>query len=129
MLHLLYGRARWSDLLATKHLFMDPDRCYLEVQTQVHKGAKAADTKSRLLPVVTPCLGISNKNWAEIYMQLRDDCGLSPPTETEWHMLPAPLDESGENWSTRYLTFQEGAEFLRLVLGQAKTAQRRVSAH
>ena len=129
MLHLLYGRARWSDLLATKHLYVDPDCCYLEVQTQVHKGAKAADTKSRLLPIVTPCQGISKKNWAAIYLKLRSDCGLSPPMETEWHMLPAPLDSAGENWSTRYVTSEEGAEFLRLVLGQAKTAQRRISAH
>ncbi len=129
MLHLLYGRARWSDLLATKHLYMDQDKCYLEVQTQVHKGAKAADTKSRLLPVVTPCLGISKRNWAEIYMQLRERCCLTPPMESEWHMLPAPLDDTGENWSTRYLTSEEGSEFLRLALGQAKTMQRRVSTH
>lgn len=58
----IYGRARWSDLLATKHLHMDSDNCYLEVQTQVHKGAKAADTKARLLPVVTPCLGVAQQN-------------------------------------------------------------------
>ncbi len=129
MLHLLYGRARWSDLLATKHLYVDPDCCYLEVQTQVHKGAKAADTKSRLLPIVTPCQGIAKKNWVATYMKIRRDRGLSPPMETEWHMLPAPLDGAGENWSTRYVTSEEGAEFLRLVLGQAKTAQRRISTH
>ena len=129
MLHLLYGRARWSDLLATKHLHIDSDGCYLEVQTQVHKGAKAADTKSRLLPVVTPCLGIAEGNWAKTYMKLREHCGLAPPMETDWHMLPAPLDDSGESWSTRYVTSEEGATFLRLVLGQAKTAHRRVSTH
>lgn len=129
MLHLLYGRARWSDLLATKHLHVDEDNCYMEVQTQVHKGAKAADTKARLLPIVTPCLGISPRNWVVIYMQLRDICGLAPPMETDWHMLPAPSDETGEQWSTRYVTSEEGSEFLRLVLGQAKSAQRRVSTH
>ena len=41
---------------------MDSDNCYLEVQTQVHKGAKAADTKARLLPAVTPCLGVAQQN-------------------------------------------------------------------
>lgn len=28
----------------------------------VHKGAKAADTKARLLPVVTPRLGVAQQN-------------------------------------------------------------------
>ena len=129
LLHLLYGRARWSDLLATKHLHIDSDNCYLEVQTQLHKGAKAADTKSRLLPVVSPGLGVAKTNWATTYLKLREQCGLSPPMETEWHMLPAPLDDSGESWSTRYLTSEEGSEFLRLILGQPKSAIRRLSTH
>lgn len=128
-LHLLYGRARWSDLLAVQHVFVDECGKYLELQTQLHKGTKSADTRSKLLPVVTPCEGVVNGNWARSYLALREECGLELPMEDPDHMMPAPLDETGKNWRRRYLTSEEGAEFLRVTLGVAKKSGRRISSH
>ena len=45
------------------------------------------------------------------------------------HMMPAPLDESGKCWRKRYLTSEEGAEFLRVILGVPKKSGRRISSH
>ena len=128
-LHLLYGRSRWSDLLAVQHVFMDECAKYFELQTQLHKGTKSADTRSKLLPVVTPCEGVISGNWAELYLSLREECGLKLPMEEPDHMMPAPLDESGKSWRRRYLTSEEGAEFLRLVLEVPKKSGRRISSH
>ena len=128
-LHLLYGRARWSDLLAVQHVFMDECEKYFELQTQLHKGTKSADTRSKLLPVVSPCEGAVAGNWVKIYLALREECGLGLPMEDPDHMVPAPMDESGKCWRNRYLTSEEGAEFLRLVLGVPKKSGRRISSH
>ena len=128
-LHLLYGRARWSDLLAVQHVFVDECGKYLELQTQLHKGTKSADTRSKLLPVVTPCEGAVPGNWANVYLALRKECGLGLPMEDPDHMMPAPSDETGKSWRQRYLTSEEGAEFLRLVLNVPKKSGRRISSH
>ena len=128
-LHLLYGRSRWSDLLAVQHVFLDECGKYLELQTQLHKGTKSADTRSKLLPVVTPCEGAVPGNWARIYLSLREECGLGLPMEDPDHMMPAPADETGKSWRERYLTSEEGAEFLRIVLSVPKKSGRRISSH
>lgn len=128
-LHLLYGRARWSDLLAVQHVFMDECGKYFELQTQLRKGTKSADTRSKLLPVVTPCEGVVCGNWVKAYLALRGECGLTLPMEDPDHMMPAPLDETGKCWRHRYLTSEEGAEFLRVILGVPKKSGRRISSH
>ena len=128
-LHLLYGRARWSDLLAVQHVFLDECGKYFELQTQLHKGTKSADTRSKLLPVVTPCEGAVPGNWTKTYLTLRKECGLELPMEDPGHMMPAPADETGKSWRQRYLTSEEGAEFLRVVLGVPKKSGRRISSH
>ena len=122
-LHLLYGRARWSDLLAVQHVFMDECGKFLELQTQLHN-------RSKLLPVVTPCEGIVPGNWAQVYLTLGEECGLELPMEGPGHMLPAPSHETGKCWRQRYLiTSEEGAEFLRLILGVPKKSGRTISSH
>ena len=128
-LHLLYGRSRWSDLLSVQHVFLDDCGKYLELQTQLHKGTKSADTRSKLLPIVTPCEGAVPGNWVMIYLTLREECGLGLPMEDPDHMMPAPSDETGKAWRRRYLTSEEGAEFLRLVLSVSKKSGRRISSH
>lgn len=97
-LHMLYGRCRWSDLLAVQHVFVDECSKYFELQTQLHKGTKSADIRSKILPVVTPCEGVVRGNWVKDYLALRDVCGLELPMEDPEHMMPAPLDEFGKCW-------------------------------
>ena len=129
MLHLLYARCRWSDLPAVQNLELDSDFKYLELKTQVHKGASATDMKATLLPIVAPCLGVTSTNWAQLYIALRLQAGLDGPGQKPGHMMPAPDGTSGDAWLNRYVTSEEGADFLRLVLKRKKAVGRRISTH
>lgn len=129
LLHLLYARCRWADLLAVQNLMMDSDGVYLELETQVHKGAKATDMKAKLLPLVAPCVGVVSSNWAKVYVQLRESAGLVGPGKEPTHMMPAPDGDTGDKWLDRYVTSEEGADFLRALLNKKKAAGRRVSTH
>lgn len=129
MLHLLYSRSRWSDLLAVVEAFMDEDHAFFELNTQQHKGAKSAENKAKLLPIVAPCIGITGSDWVEPYMKLRANAGLALPAEQPLAMLPAPQGSGGTLWRKRHLTTEEGADFLRIFLKAPKTSSRRVSTH
>ena len=129
MLHLLYSRSRWSDLLAVVDAYMDEDKAFFELCTQQHKGAKCAETKAKLLPIVAPCKGITGKDWVEPYMKLRTLAGLPLPSSDPLAMLPAPKGSTGHLWRKRHLTSEEGAGFLRNYLNAPKTESRRVSTH
>ena len=111
LLHLLYGRARHSDLLAVTHGFLDEEDTFLEVGAAVHKGARNMDTKAKLLPIVATAQGIRGGNWAKTYLQLRERLGLSLPQEDPLPMLPAPGRLAG-GWCERYLTSQELNKFI-----------------
>ena len=129
MLHLLYSRSRWSDLLAVVDAYMDEDKAFFELSTQQHKGAKSAENKAKLLPIVAPCRGITGKDWVEPYMKLRTSAGLPLPASDPLAMLPAPMGGHGPLWRKRHLTSEEGAGFLRSFLKAPKTEARRVSTH
>ena len=128
LLHLLYTRARWSDLLAVKHAFIDSEKVYFEMVTRAHKGAKGADAKAKLLPLVAPCMGVTG-DWACKYVQLREQAELPLPGETEASMLPAPSAISASGWSSRPMSSEEGSEFLRALLMVEKSPERRISSH
>ena len=66
-LHMLYSRSRWSDLLLVSGMCMDAEEHFLEVATKAHKGARSAEMKAKLLPIVAPAFGVDNKNWAVAY--------------------------------------------------------------
>eukprot|EP00435_Cladocopium_sp_Y103_P033182 s3258_g8.t1 len=102
-LHLLYARARFSDLFSVTDCFLDDEGAFLEVSATLHKGAKSMDSKSRLLPIVAPAQGICGDNWAKVYLQLRHQAGLSEPGKESGPMLLAP-NRGGLGWSDRYIT-------------------------
>ena len=54
LLHMIYSRSRWSDLLAVCHVYLDESSTYLEAVAFAHKGAKSSDKKTRLLPIFAP---------------------------------------------------------------------------
>ena len=128
LLHMLYVRARWSDLLAVKNAFIDGEGIYFELVTRAHKGAKGADAKAKLLPLVAPCDGVTG-NWTSQYLQLRAQAGLKLPSDFEAPMLPAPTANGEIDWSQRPMTSEEGSEFLRRILGIEKSPERRISSH
>lgn len=128
-LHLLYSRSRWSDLRNVLNFFMDDEGQYIEVQTRIHKGARSAELKSKLLPIVAPCKGITSDNWASRYVELRHRTGLTEPTARSGPMLRAPLNQQGQAWTNRAMESDEGSDLLRLVLKAPKTNDRRISSH
>ena len=129
LLHLLYVRGRWSDLAAVQHGEVDEDGMFFELSTQHHKGAKGQETKSRLLPLVAPCRGITGTNWCKTYLAVREKAGLQLPQEVPLAMLLAPARNCGMDWTSRALTSQEGTDFMRKLLQLPSDASRRVSTH
>ena len=128
-LHLLYSRSRWSDLVSAQYAYIDEDDAFLELKTQQHKGAVSAEMKSRLLPIISPCVGIVEGNWAASYVKVREECNLHFPGEDPMPMLPAPADPEGNEWHSRPLSSEEGSAFLRMVLRVPKSSGRRISTH
>ena len=129
VLHLIYSRSRWSDLCQVTNLFIDSDQRFLELTTRDHKGARSAELKSRLLPLVAPCKGVTSELWAVTYLKVHKLCGLDVPAEEPVPMMRAPLNLAAAQWSDRPLTSEEGAEFIRRILCAPKTAERRLSTH
>ena len=129
LLHLLYVRGRWSDLAAVQEGEMDEDGKFFELSTQHHKGAKGQETKSRLLPLVAPCHGITGTNWCETYLEVREKAGLQLPSNIPLAMLLAPAKGCAMDWTSRALTSHEGTDFMRKLLGVPADADRRVSTH
>ena len=128
-LHLLYSRSRWSDLCQVSNVFIDEDCKSFELSTRAHKGARSAEMKARLLPIVCPCKGINDQNWACLYMELRERVGLELPLDGYGPMLPAPANDFATSWYKRALTSEEGADFMRAIPKAPKTAERRISTH
>ena len=129
VLHLLYSRSRWSDLLLVSGVYMDPLGHFLEVATKAHKGARSAEMKTRLLPIVAPAFGVDGLNWAEAYLDVRRQCNLSLPLDGYGPMMRAPNNSSATSWTERALSSEEGSDFLRKALKAPKTPERRVSTH
>ena len=129
LLHLLYVRGRWSDLSAVQNGEVDKDDKFFELSTQHHKGAKGQEAKSRLLPLVAPCHGITGVNWCKIYLQVREKAGLQLPSNVPLAMLLAPAKGCAMDWTSRALTSQEGTAFMRKLLGVPADSERRVSTH
>eukprot|EP00435_Cladocopium_sp_Y103_P011851 s5736_g3.t1 len=131
LLHLLYSRSRWSDLLAVRNVYLDETGTYLEAMAAVHKGAKSCDTKSRLLPIVAPADGICETGWAKQYLELRELAGLTLPELDPQPMLPAPSPSGADGWTSRYLTSQEGNKFLKVLFRDSlgEGASRKLTSH
>jgi hypothetical protein len=66
-LHLLYW-SWWSDAFQASNLFIDGEGRFFQFTTRAHKSARSAELKSRLLPVVAPCQGITEDRWALTYI-------------------------------------------------------------
>ena len=128
-LHMLYSRSRWSDLTQVEKVYVDDCWSYLEASTRAHKGAKSAELKSRLLPLVAACKGVTGECWAKTYLEVRKSVGLELPGEKAGPMIPAPADAEMQAWTQRPLSSEEGADYLRHLLAAPKTEHRRVSTH
>jgi hypothetical protein len=130
LLHMLYARARFCDLLAVTELFMDEEEAYIELGTTLHKGARSMDARSKLLPLVAPAAGIKGDNWAKSYMALRRKAGLKSPDKEPVPMLLAPK-RGVSGWDDRYITSQEMNQFIKKLFadGGRPIAGRKLTTH
>ncbi|CAL1140753.1 unnamed protein product [Cladocopium goreaui] len=130
LLHMLYARARFSDLLAVMELFIDEEDAFLEVSATLHKGARSMDARSKLLPIVAPAVGIKGGNWAKAYLALRLKAGLRSPGSEAVPMLLSPK-RSGIGWDDRYITSSELNKFIKRLFsdGGRMIAGRKITTH
>ena len=121
LLHMLYSRSRFSDLLAVAELFLDDEGAFLEVSATLHKGARNMDAKSKLLPIVASAKGIWGENWAREYLQLRRAAGLRNPKDEAMPRLLSPHRLS-KTWDERYITLQEMHGFIKKLFASGGQA-------
>eukprot|EP00435_Cladocopium_sp_Y103_P072579 s1005_g40.t1 len=112
LLHMIYSRSRFSDLLAATRCVLDEEQMFFELSAAVHKGARSTEAKAMLLPVVAPAHGTRGGCWVSDCLALRKEMGLPLPEATPAPMLPAP-GRSGLGWQKRYLTSQEMNAFIK----------------
>ena len=111
MLMCVYGRCRCSDLRFVQEICLDVTgrHGFIEVMTEHHKTANRE--KRRLLPIVAPAFGITDENWAEQFLTLRNEVlGKFIPGP----FLPAPLSE--DTFSVRHIESDEFTSLLRYLL-------------
>ena len=130
-LAMMYGRARCSDCRCLQSLVIDKspqgswDEAFIELSTLYHKTARLDAQRRRLLPVVIPGFGISNKPFGEIFCFVRDKAGL-PLELCNEPFLPAP-SPTGE-WTKDPLDSSEITRWLRYLLPRS-AGEKPLSSH
>eukprot|EP00435_Cladocopium_sp_Y103_P075383 s153_g57.t1 len=130
LLMTVYCRARWGDLMRSESVITDYDHSgnlqYLEARTGRHKTMKSQMHRHQYLPMVAPCHGIDGKDWGSVWIEVRNQLGVSWPPEGL--IMPAP-GLQGEVLS-RPLDTSECAAWLRKIVGcQEDASVRRISSH
>ena len=79
ILAMLYARSRCNDAQHSQALVCDflGDEGFLELQSSDIKTATSVAKRRRLLPMVAPAKGLSSRSWAQRWMRLRTELGLS----------------------------------------------------
>ncbi|CAE7393506.1 HMCN1, partial [Symbiodinium sp. CCMP2456] len=118
-LYCLHGRIRWSDAQHTESeptLDLHEGRGYLNAQLYHHKTANRGSlARHRLLPVACVTPGLSDENWAEVWLWRRRKLGLV--ASKGMPMMPRPLCRGG--FDTLPLDPSLGAMWLREILKEA----------
>ena len=62
---------------------------YIECETGVHKTARSLQMKYIyiFLPLMAPCIGITNRNWGEVWLDVRKQ--LKIESLTDWPLIDA----------------------------------------
>ena len=111
-----FGRSRWSDAQHGEKIIDDRDDSgkliYIEVETGVHKTARAMHMKFVFLPLVAPCIGIDNTSWGEAWLSARRELGIE--SLKDYPLMPAP-DAAGLA-TVRPVSTEEAGRWLRMLL-------------
>ena len=94
VLFCTYGRSRWSDTESMGNVSSmtwtsrSGTLIYIEVETGVHKTARAMHMKFVFLPLVAPSIGIDNTNWGEAWLSARRELGIE--SLKDFPLIPCP---------------------------------------
>ena len=115
-----YGRSRWSDSQHCERMITDYDDdgnlMYIECETAVHKTARSLQMKYIFWPLVAPCVGITNRNWGQVWLAVRKQLGIE--SLSDWPLMPSP-DGAGCP-TVRPLSTAEAGNWLRMLLIDGK---------
>ena len=126
-----YGRSRWSDAQHGERIIDDRDDSgkliYIEVETGVHKTARAMHMKFVFLPLVAPCIGIDNTSWGEAWLSARRELGIE--SLKDFPLMPAP-DAAGLA-TVRPVSTEEAGRWLRMLLkdGSFELESLKITSH
>ena len=119
-LFVLYSRSRWSDIAYVEYLELDSSEVdgkpfgFVESSTRHQKTGTSALKKATQMPLVCPVLGVSEVEWAHIWMETVMSMGLDLFQTPFGPICRAPRSDG--SLSTRSVTSEEISDFLNSAL-------------
>ena len=117
VLFCVYGRSRWSDSQHAENLLPDFDNQgklqFLEIQSSVHKTARAFHLRHMFLPVAAPATGVTDDCWGEQWMRVRDTLRIN--NLSVYPLMPAP--DSVLEPTRRPISTAEAKRWIHHLLG------------
>ena len=117
ILFCVYGRCRWSDSQHAEGMIPDFDvegkLQFLEIQSAVHKTARAFHLRHMFLPVAAPAYGVTHDCWGEQWMKARVALGIADLSV--FPLMPAP--DSSLEPTKRPISTSEAKKWIRHLLG------------
>ena len=130
-LFTIYARGRWGDLCRCDMIIPDMsiqgELCYLEARTGKHKTLSAAQHRHQFLPMVATCIGLSDRNWGSIWLDVR--CRLNIKLPPYDNFMPAP-DQDGVATRRPLETKECGLWLRKILLGHTQhSSVKQISSH
>ena len=120
-LFVLYSRSRWSDIAYVEYLELDSTEVngqpfgFVGSSTRHQKTGTSALKKAMQMPLVSPVLGVSDVEWAHIWMETVMGMGLDLFQRPFGAICRAPRSDG--SLSNRSVTAEEIGDFLNAALG------------
>ena len=118
LLLMVYGRCRNSDVRHVHEIIHDhsKENGFIEITTRHRKGAKNAQKKATLMPILMDSNGICADGWLEHWIRNRKEAKLPVSGILDGALLPAPFFGQKLDWNTRPLRTEETTDILRSLL-------------
>lgn len=115
LLMATYGRCRVSDLNHVHEILRDASgkTGFAEISTRHRKGARSAQQKALLMPIVISNAGVVPQGWIHVWIANRNSSGLQTSGEIGGAFMPAPAISDKVEWLKRPLTPSEMTNVLR----------------
>ena len=115
LLLALYGRCRVSDVNFIHEILHDLSggTGFIEVSTRCHKGARSAQQKAMLLPIVISSEGVTDPPWVQTWIRNRKECMLPTAGLVQGALMPSPAFGDKVGWLSRPLSTSEVTAILK----------------